>query len=140
MNWKKFLLIGLAVGAFAFAAAPRAEAGISVSFGFGPGELRIRYGYGYPAYYPYGTRLRIGIRGTIMARRRVVYVGPRRYYRHHGRRAHHRHYRPPPQLALRLHDSIELSWLEDQPAQFLPRSGRRLAEDGFPKGLKQIAR
>jgi hypothetical protein len=86
MNWKKFLLIGLAVSALAFAAAPRAEAGISVSFGFDP--------YGYyrcaPAYYPYGYN-------DYYGPRRVVYVGPR-HYRNHYRysyypRRHHRHWR-----------------------------------------------
>lgn len=88
MNWKKFLLIGLAVSAFAFAPAPRAEAGISVSFDFGPGY------YGYrrcaPAYYPYGYNYYSGPR-------RVVYVGLR-HYRNHYRysyypRRHHRHWR-----------------------------------------------
>ena len=51
MNWKKFLLIGLAVSAFAFAAAPQAKARISVGIGIG-----VPYGYyGYPYYssYPY---------------------------------------------------------------------------------------
>lgn len=95
MNWKKFLLIGLAVGALAFAAAPRAEAGISVSIGV-PGGFGYYgngcYGYGYPAYYPYGY----GYYGGYYGPRRVVYTSPRSYYRHHGRRVHHRqvrHYR-----------------------------------------------
>lgn len=95
MNWKKFLLIGVAVGAFAFAAAPRAEARISVGIGFG---FPVGYGYydhGYPAYYPYASDY-YGYRPRYYARP-VVYVGPR-YYRYHGNRIyyprrHHRHWR-----------------------------------------------
>jgi hypothetical protein len=88
MNWKKFLLIGLAVSAFAFAPAPRAEAGISVGIGFGiPGV----YGCDYPAYYPYGYNY-YGYRP-----RRVVYVAPRHYWHHNRRvyypRRHHRYWR-----------------------------------------------
>jgi hypothetical protein len=82
MNWKKFLLIGLAVSAFAFAAAPRAEARISVGIDFG-----FPVGFGYyrcgPAYYPYGSNYYYGPR-------RVVYVAPR-FYWHHGRRVYYRH-------------------------------------------------
>src|SRR5947207_1608957 len=87
MNWKKFLLIGLAVSAFAFAPAPRAEARISVGIGFGfpvgygcygygYGYPAYPYGYGYPAYYPYDY--------YGYGPRRVVYVTPR-YYSHHSR-------------------------------------------------------
>lgn len=91
MNWKKFLLIGLAISGFAFAAAPRAEAGISVRIGFGvPGRYGC-YGYGYPASYRYGYDY------YGYGPRRVVYVAPR-YYWHHGRRVyyprrHLRHWR-----------------------------------------------
>jgi hypothetical protein len=85
MNWKKFLLIGLAIGALAFTAAPRAEAGVSVGIGFGfPGC----YGYGYPAYYPYGYGYYGGgYYGGYYGPRRVVYVAPRSYW-HHGRRVY----------------------------------------------------
>ena len=85
MNWKKFLLVGLAVGAFAFIPAPRAQAGVSVGinfpfpFGFG------YYGCGpayYSGYYPYGY--------NYYGPRRVVYVAPR-YYSHHNRRVYHRY-------------------------------------------------
>jgi hypothetical protein len=84
MNWKKFLLIGLAVGAFAFVPAPRADAGVSVGinfpfpFGFG------YYGCGpayYSGYYPYGY--------NYYGPRRVAYVAPR-YYWHHNRRVYYR--------------------------------------------------
>jgi len=82
MNWKKFLLIGLAVSAFAFAPAPKAEARISVGIDFG-----FPIGFGYyncgPAYYPYGYNHYYGPR-------RVVYVTPR-YYWHHNRRVYHRY-------------------------------------------------
>ncbi len=78
MNWKKFLLIGLAISAFAFAAAPRAEARVSVGIDFG-------FPFGYyrcgPGYYPYGY--------NYYRPRRVVYVAPR-YYRHHNRRVYYR--------------------------------------------------
>lgn len=84
MNWKKFLLIGLAICAFGFAPAPQAEARVSVSIGFG-----VPFGYypyGYPGYYPYGYPYYeyYGYRPRYRARR-VVYVAPR-YYRH---RVHH---------------------------------------------------
>lgn len=85
MNWKKFLLIGLAVSAFAFAAAPRAEARISVGIGFG---FPVGY-YGYPPYYPYDYD---GYYGRRYYSRPVVYVGPR-YYWSHGRRVYLRHHR-----------------------------------------------
>ena len=90
MNWKKLLLIGLAISAFAFAEAPKAEAGISVGIGFG-----FPRGYGcygaYPAYNPYGYDY------YGYGPRRVVYVAPR-FYWHHGRRVyyprrHHRYWR-----------------------------------------------
>jgi len=86
MNWKKFLLIGLAISGLAFAAAPQSEAGISVGIGFGfPGA----YGcYGDPGYYPYGY----GYYGPrrYYGPQRVVYVAPR-YYWDHGRRVFLRH-------------------------------------------------
>jgi hypothetical protein len=88
MNWKKFLLIGLAVSALAFAAAPRAEARISVGIGFN-GPTFGYYDYGYPRCYPNRYNYYYGPR-------RVVYVGPRHW--HHNRRVyyprrHHRHWR-----------------------------------------------
>jgi len=93
MNWKKFLLIGLAVSAFAFAATPRAEARVVVNFGFGLPFGVGYYGYGYPGCYPYGYNY------YGYGPRRVVYVAPR-YYRHYNysRRAyyprrHLRHWR-----------------------------------------------
>ena len=80
MNWKKFLLIGLAVSAFAFAPAPQAEARISVGI-----DLGLPFGYYNcgPAYYPYGYNYYYGPR-------RVVYVTPR-YYWNHNRRVYYRH-------------------------------------------------
>ena len=88
MNWKKLLLIGLAVSAIAFTTAPRAKAGISVGIGFGIPSGYGCYGYRYPAYYPYDY--------YGYGPRRVVYVGPR-YYWHHSRvyypRRHHRYWR-----------------------------------------------
>ena len=84
MNWKKFLLIGLAVGAFAFVPAPRAEAGVSVGinfpFPFGFGYYNCGPAY-YPGYYPYGY--------NYYGPRRVAYVAPR-YYWHHNRRVYYR--------------------------------------------------
>ncbi len=86
MNWKKFLLIGLAVGAFAFVPAPRANAGVSVGinfpvpFGFGFYSCGPAY---YPGYYPYGYNYYYGPR-------RVAYVAPR-YYWHNHRRVYYRH-------------------------------------------------
>ena len=86
MNWKKFLLIGLAISGLAFAAAPRAEAQISVGIGFG---FPVGYYGGYGCYpfrgYGYGGYGYGGYRtaatdtaGTIVPRR---YYGHRRYYR-----------------------------------------------------------
>jgi hypothetical protein len=86
MNWKKFLLIGLAVSAFAFAAAPRAEAGVSVGIGIGLPIGIGYYGSGYPGYYPYGYPYGYRYYGP----RRVAYVAPP-YYWSHGRRVYYRH-------------------------------------------------
>ena len=63
MNWKKLLMVVLAVGALSFAAAPRAKAGVSVGIGFG---FPVGYGYygngcGYPGY-GYGTGILVWIR------------------------------------------------------------------------------
>lgn len=52
MNWKKLLLIGIAVVGLGFVSAPRAEAhgGISVGIGIG-GPVGFGYGnYGYGGY------------------------------------------------------------------------------------------
>ena len=85
MNWKKFFLIALAVGAFAFTAVPRSEARVFVNFGVGV-PLGFSYGYGYPYGYGYGYP------SNYYARpRAVIYVGPR-YHRHR----HHRFYRNRP--------------------------------------------
>lgn len=90
MNWKKFLLIGLAVGSFAFAAAPRAEARVSIGIGLGLPFRGGYYDYGYPGYYPYSYY------GPRYYAQPVVYVGPR-YYWSHGRRVYYyprrHHYR-----------------------------------------------
>lgn len=88
MNWKRFLLIGLAVGAFAFAGVPQTEARVHVNFGIG---LPIGYGYGH---YPYGYRHRYAYPYDYYGYpRAVVYVSPRRYYRHrHYRGCGHRRY------------------------------------------------
>ena len=98
MNWKKFLLIGLAVGAFAFAAAPRAEARVSVGIGFGfPFGIGF-YDTGYRGYYPYGYDYYGYGYGPRYYARPVVYVGPRYYWSHgrriyYPRRHHYRHWR-----------------------------------------------
>src|SRR5213592_3504400 len=91
MNWKKFLLIGLAVSAFTVAAASRADAGISVGIGFGFPIVGGYYGYGHPGCYsygyggyPYGYGYGYSYYPSYGSRA-VVYVAPR-YYRHHHRR------------------------------------------------------
>lgn len=100
MNWKKFLLIALAVGAFAFAAAPQAEARVSVGIGLGfpigigyngYGNQGYGYGYGNQGCYPYSSYDYYGYRPRYYSRP-VVYVGyhGRRVYRH---RHHYRHWR-----------------------------------------------
>ena len=53
MNWKKILLIAVAIGAFSFAAVPRSEARVRVGIGFGF-PIGFSYGYGYPYGYGYG--------------------------------------------------------------------------------------
>ena len=88
MNWKKFFLIALAVGAFAFAAVPRSEARVYVNFGVGF-PIGLNYGYGYPYGYGYGYNYGYPY-GYYGHPRAVVYVGPR-YHRHR----HHRIYRRP---------------------------------------------
>ncbi len=103
MNWKKFLLIALAVGAFGFAAVPRSEARVSVGIGigfpfgysnygysnygysnYGYGNYGSNCGYGYPYGYGYGYS-RAYPYDYYGYPRQVIYVGPR-YHRHHLRR------------------------------------------------------
>ena len=87
MNWKRFLLIAVALGAFAFAGVPRTEARISVGIGIG---APIGYGYGYGN--PYGYRRSYYPYDYYGYRRAIVHVGPR-YYRHrHYRGCGHRRY------------------------------------------------
>ena len=90
MNWKKFLLIGVAVSGFAFAGVPQADAGVRVGIGIG---VPIGYGYGY-GYHPYRYRHRYAYPYDYYGYPRgVVYVSPRRYYRHrHYRGCGHRRY------------------------------------------------
>jgi hypothetical protein len=86
MNWKKLLIIGLAVGGFAFASASQSQAGVSVGIGFGVpygyGYGCYPYGYGYPyggygyGYYPYRSHYRPT----------VYFSSGRRWYRHRGYR------------------------------------------------------
>lgn len=79
MNWKKLLVIAIAVAGFAFVAPSRSDAGIAVGIGLGfPGV------YAYPAYYPY----------AYPYYQPVVYVGPAWYW-WHGHRVYyprHHHY------------------------------------------------
>ena len=72
MNWKKFLLIGLAVGALCIRrGAAERRRGVSVGIGFG-----FPFGFGYYGYgYPYGYVIRTATTTDIRAT--VVYVGPR---------------------------------------------------------------
>jgi hypothetical protein len=81
MNWKKLLLIGLAVGGFAFATASSSQAGISIGIGVPVGYGYGYYPYGY-GYYPYPY-----YRGYY---RPFGYVGPRYYWRHGHRVFYHR--------------------------------------------------
>jgi hypothetical protein len=77
MNWKKLLLIALAVTGFAFASATSSQAGVSVGIGLGfpiAYGYPYPYGYGYPYYGPYY--------------RTSLYVGPQ-YYWYHGRRVYY---------------------------------------------------
>jgi hypothetical protein len=86
MNWKRFLLIGIAVAGFALIAPTRSDAGVSIGIGVGlPGF----YGYGYPAY-SYGSYDPYYYRPYY---RPVVYVSPG-FYWHNGHRVyyHHRRY------------------------------------------------
>jgi hypothetical protein len=87
MNWKKFLLIALAVGAFGFAGVPRSEARVSVGIGIGFPFGYSSYGYGYPyGYNSYGYGYSRAYPYDYYGYpRQVIYVGPR-YHRHHLRR------------------------------------------------------
>jgi hypothetical protein len=91
MNWKKYLLIALAVGAFGFAAVPRSEARVSVGIGLGFPFGYSNYGYGYPYGYGYGYS-RAYPYDYYGYPREVIYVGPR-HRRHYVRRVNNRYQR-----------------------------------------------
>jgi hypothetical protein len=91
MNWKKYLLIALAVGAFGFAAVPRSEARVSVGIGLGFPFGYSNYGYGDPYGYGYGYS-RAYPYDYYGYPREVIYVGPR-HRRHYVRRANYRYQR-----------------------------------------------
>ncbi len=46
MNWKKLLIIAIAILGFGFVSAPRSEAGVHVGIGIGV-PIGVGYGYGY---------------------------------------------------------------------------------------------
>src|SRR2546423_10327943 len=87
MNWKKFLLIAFAVGAFGSAAFQRSEARVSVGIGFGFPYGYSSYGYGYPYGYGYNSSRAYPYDYYSGSPREVISVGPR-YHRHHLRRYH----------------------------------------------------
>ena len=84
MNWKKLLIIAIAVVGFGFVSAPSSEAGIRVGIGIGVPAYGYGYGYGYPYVTPYYPVSYYGYYGPRY--RRVIH---RPYYLRHGRRIHY---------------------------------------------------
>lgn len=78
MNWRKLLIIAVAVAGFGFVGAPKSEAGGNVHFSIGFGGP-VGYGYGgyYDSYYP----------------RPVYYTPAYGHYYHQPYRYHRRPYR-----------------------------------------------